>query len=396
MRKIIFTFICLGAVCCRSNTVDDRLLVAEVREFDSFLFEGNLSTTGTLALPESVIAFSGIDLIVDSLMVLRKYNQPTNLSIFDLHTGRISEHIAYTGRGPIEYLPYQFRSFGQHDGPCLYTFNYGQSALVLNIPASFRENRTVVEEQKNVEGLARRNNLDRPQNWGSVFYLGDGSVFVRYDHQQWVTDYTRVENGGIMINPDSVLNYPMGYAVHTPSGEETVIPFFNPRLSDEAKGKLFGDFTDGISQIKPDGTRIVDAMRMMDYINFIDPAGKSLIAVKLRGAPSFEDLIGGKQHDPAQKYMALAVSDDYVFSLIDQIDPKTFSMVNIEKPMNESRRIRIFDWQGTPLASLKPDHTISSIYFDDPTNRLYAVDSIEERIYIYDMTETLARLRPEN
>jgi hypothetical protein len=83
-------------------------------------------------------------------------------------------------------------------------------------------------------------------------------------------------------------------------------------------------------------------------------------------------------------YIDLSVTNDYVFALHSGA-PEGID-INDKKYLPH---IRIFDWEGTPLASLKLDNMIIAIAFDNNKNLLYGVDSKEEKIFIYDLSSVL-------
>ena len=81
----------------------------------------------------------------------------------------------------------------------------------------------------------------------------------------------------------------------------------------------------------------------------------------------------------------MSVTNDYVFGLYFGVDSETDGA-------DFYMSVRIFDWDGRPLASLKLDRDVNSITFDEKTNLLYALNSdLEEKIFIYDLSETLKK-----
>ena len=372
MKKIIFISICFLSVSCSPTGKYNNYFDGEIKEYDSFLFEEDLSTADTLSLPESVMAIGGLRMI-DSMLLIDKGDQKTNMTILNLNDGRISADIAFNGRGPNEYI--LFLTFGQYikdpDKISLYTFNDDLSIRLLNVTDSWKKNTTVIEEEKKIDFK----DVPRFHFCQGMFFLNDGSVFAKYQ-----ASYNDARD---------LIFFPAEYDLINAKGKKEVIPFFGKDLPSNPLMSHFMDFLyTGVTQIKPDGTKVVDGMYFMDYLNFIDLEKKSAFGMKYRDAVSYEEFKNMSREEYFERsrhsYSDLSVTDDYVFCLYQGNNSNN-------KDSFENMRIRIFDWNGTPLASLKPDRNVFCIAFDEKTNRLYASD-LEDRIFIYDLNEIIDKI----
>jgi hypothetical protein len=370
MKNIILAAICLLAISC-SSAEKFNYFDGEIKVYDSFLIEDELSVADTLPMPESVIGIGGIQ-VIDSMLLIHKPGQATNLSILNLNNGQISENIAYTGRGPNEYSHFlTYRQFVQYpDKICLHTFNDDLSAMLLNVTESWKQNKTIIEEKKNIGGILN-------YFCQGLYFLSDGSMFAKYR-----TSYKDARD---------MFFYPAEYALN-PSGEKEIIPFFGKDIPTNPEMSHFPDFLySGITRIKPDGTRAVDGMFYMDYINFIDLKKKEAFGVRNRNAISYEEFTKMSREEFLERnrycYNDLSVTNDYILALYR--GDKSGQTENFE-----NMHLRIFDWNGTPLASLKPDHPLFCIAFDERTNQLYA-SNLEDQIFIYDLNEILEKIRRE-
>jgi len=371
MKKIFAVVVFLIVTSCSSS---ENYFEGEIIVYDSFLINGELNSMDTL--PVSIIGIGSLSL-QDSLLLINTSGQKANLSIFNLNNYEISENICLTGRGPDEYV--FFLNYGQYtqdfDKICLYTFNANLSAPILNVSDSWQKNRTVIEEEKknlkifeDVGGLIFRE---------GVFFLNNNNIFVKYK-----TSYRDVRDN---------IYQPAEYAIFNAQGDKKIIKFFGKDLPYNPQfPKLMELIYNGSTRIKPDGSRIVDGMFYMDYINFIDLEEKSAFGLRYHDALSYEDLkkISEEEYSKKAKYAYndLFVTDNYVFGLY-RGDYK----IADSQDKFANMCLRIFDWEGTPLASLKTDRTIVSIAFNEKSNLLYALDT-EEKIYIYDLNETMSKI----
>jgi len=365
MKKIIFIIICCFAISCSSS---ENYFDGEVRIYNSFFINGNLTSTDTLSLSVFGIAYISIQ---DSLLILKKNSQSTFLSIVNLNNYEISENICMNGKGPGEYISFitseQYKK--ESEKIYLYTYNSNLSARLLNVSDSWFNDKTIIEDE--IRDIHKIKN----SFCEGMFFLNNGSVFAKYD-----VSY---------IDPRDFIFFPAEYALYSPLGEKEVIKFFgenvplNPHLP-IISTRLYS----GFSRIKPDGTQVVDGMFYMDYINFIDLDKKSAYGLKYQEALSYEEIKSLSVEELLAKskyaYGDLSVTDEYIFGLYLGYNDNT-------DPDDIISHIRIFDWAGTPLASLKLDRSIISIAFNERLNLLYALDT-EEKIFIYDLNEIIDKI----
>jgi hypothetical protein len=374
MKNIILAAICLLALSC-SSAEKLNYFDGEIKVYDSFLIEDEMSVADTLPMPESVIGIGGIQ-VIDSMLLIHKAGPTTHLSILNLNNGQMAEDIAYSGRGPDEYT--LFLTFGQYrrdsDKISLYTFDSNLSIMRLNVTDSWIKNRTVIDEKKRVIESRNIRSFDFCQ---AMYCLNNGSVFAKYK-----TSYD---------DPRDHIFFPAEYVLIDTLGEKEIIPFFGKDLPPNPPiDHLMDLLYNGVTRIKPDGTQAVEGMRYMDYINFIDLKNKRAFGLRHQDAMAYEDIANMPQEEYFQRrrhaYGDVLAANDYVFGL--------YQGNNNNDPEDRfaNMRLRIFHWDGTPLASLKPDRLLLCIAFDEKTNRLFACN-LEDQIFIYDLNETFEKIR---
>jgi len=371
MKNLIFVIICYFLSSCSSF---DNYFNGDIKIYESFLIEDELSTKDTLPLPESLIGIAYISLI-DTMLIIVKYKQETYLSICNLNNFQISEKICLKGRGPNEYL--SFQTFEQYNKDskkiCLYTYDSNLSAKLLNVTASWQQNATVIEETMDLK------RIDNSVFCQGIFFLNSDNLFVKYK-----TSYRDLRD---------FIFYPAEYALFNAREEKQIIDFFGKKIASNANMPILPDHLySGITRIKPDGNNAVDGIGNMDYINFIDLRNKYAFGLKYKNSLSYEEIknISIEEMMKRQKsaYNDIYVTNDYVFGLYLGNNPFTDAA-----DMLNNICVRIFDWKGTPLASLKFDRDISSIAFDERKNLLYALDRTEEKIFIYDLSKFIEKIR---
>jgi hypothetical protein len=334
------------------------------------LIEKTKENIGTL--PIQIIGLISID-IVDSLLVCRKIGD-SFVSIVNLNNYEIADNICLNGRGPKEYLFYvdygQFAHIGRNI--FLHTFDLqSEKHFLLDITTSLKENKTIIANENDMG--------DYRKFCAGLFFLGDDHFFFKKN-----VSYEDVRDNTFM---------PAEYAVFNASNEKRLIPFFGKNLITNPEIPQWTLILyDGSLKIKPDYSRVVDAMFYVDYITYIDLDKLTAKGYKYSESTlSYEDYHTKSRDFILDKhrygYTNLSVTDEYVFALysgtpekVDENEEKYFPYV------------RIFDWTGIPLASLKLDNMIMSIAFDEKKSLLYGVDISQEKIFVYDLSSELAEI----
>lgn len=139
--------------------------------------------------------------------------------------------------------------------------------------------------------------------------------------------------------------------------------------------------------LKPDGTKIVDAMLNFDYLNFIDLEKQTGFTLRKEDALTYEAASRLSDEERMRRmrfaYFDMAVTDEYVFA--------AYCGNTYEAGFDSSDNmttLRIFDWNGNPLASMRFDRQIRGIAYREQTGILYGLDT-EENIVAYDMNDLI-------
>jgi len=145
---------------------------------------------------------------------------------------------------------------------------------------------------------------------------------------------------------------------------------------------------DGLLSIKPDGTKAIDVFYNCDHINFLDLIQNNGFSLCYSKGMSADDFASASYPYLLQHYVEVywdaAVTDDYVLALYSG---KSAALDGDIATYTRSA-IRIFDWEGTPLALVHADRELKSIAYDQRTKRLYALD-FDENIVYYELDDVL-------
>lgn len=134
--------------------------------------------------------------------------------------------------------------------------------------------------------------------------------------------------------------------------------------------------------------RVVEMPIGLNYINLYAPDGSfaKTIAIgkKLYNISEIQDT---KEEDRIYTFANIRVFDDF-FGVI-QIDEQ--QGVYFEK-RKKLPAILLFDWNGNPLAELKPDHHVTSFDIDFNNQHLYTFDLHSDEFYKYEIKDILDKL----
>jgi len=137
--------------------------------------------------------------------------------------------------------------------------------------------------------------------------------------------------------------------------------------------------------IKPDGTKIAQAMRIFPQINIIDTHTGDIIGYRLNKTPDFslfEQELDIKSMD--QYFLNIHADDNYIYASYWGKEPWSgrvssgFPFVNI---------IHVFDWSGNHIYELITDRSFFHIWLDHVRNRLYTIDMNTDEVYYLDLNE---------
>lgn len=355
-------------LCLLSCSRKERLITADVIEFDSFAKEFTKISHPTGVSVMGVLGISSFE----NIMVAITTNPEALISIIDLDTERTLFTGMTRGRGPDEFLMLitncQFVNRNEH--PCLWVCDAGvRKCVLIDLTETVEKQAIVSSESWQYEKVYEQRS--------GMLILSSGERFVKFP-----VTYKDVR--------DDIRYYPK-YLYFTDDNVVRELPFFRRGsflLSESNYENASTGAFDGVTILKPDGTKAIDAFYFADHLNFLDLIENRGFSMHYSKGMSVDDLVSAtfsylRQHH-VNAYMTAVVTDDYVFALYSgKQDPMPG-----ETAPDVASSIRIFDWEGTPSALVHVDKELRSIAYDQRTKRLYALD-FEENIMYYDFSDVI-------
>lgn len=131
-------------------------------------------------------------------------------------------------------------------------------------------------------------------------------------------------------------------------------------------------YNSSYSKIKPDKTKLVLFPRGLENFSIFDLTTNSRMDIQLK--ENGFDIGYAVEHRREEIHYAIAVTDDFIFSLRKDNTGKDY--------------ILVYDWNGSPQYKLSLDRSLNSIDVQASTKRLYAI-SEEYKILVYDLGSIL-------
>jgi hypothetical protein len=153
---------------------------------------------------------------------------------------------------------------------------------------------------------------------------------------------------------------------------------FKGVIENSTKGVDPSSFLYSTDWLKPDGTKIVQAMKRLSQINIIDIQSDTITAYRMRHTPDFS-LFEGTETDFTCYYYLVRADNQYIYALyygdkLDALTPTRFDLIHV------------FDWDGHFVKKLKLGKSVRSIWLDPVNNLLYGYDgTLEGLLYCYDL-----------
>lgn len=133
--------------------------------------------------------------------------------------------------------------------------------------------------------------------------------------------------------------------------------------------------------IKPDGSRVVQAMRFLPQINVLDLRTGKLFGSRLKGAPGFSLMKDVERLMETVYYTGVCADDRYIYAVSRERDDST------EPGGLHDHIIHIFDWEGRLCARIETDRPYERCWLDPVRNRLYAMDMATNKIHYLELSQ---------
>jgi len=378
-------FVC-ALTCCRSDK-DKEYFTGKIKYADIDAEIVKIVTSKDVPVED----YGYGDLAVyDSLVIFMNPQFPAHcFGIFNIDTGKEIGYFCPKGKGPGELLSsypvYQIFSKGKDILSLLYSFN-DKKIFIWNISQSVMQGTTVYDtivpfENEPRVAMEAESEMDltliRSSRYSMpLWYLSPDRMMAKlepiplsyqaatipyYEERtirtnEWVRDYR-------VFAKDSIHNGKISQTMR----DGTVFPIPPDFLFKSA------------DMLKPDGSKMVQAMRLLPQLNILDLRTGKVMASRLNNSPDFSLF----ETDLGQKityYNSVQADDHYIYA--------TYSG-SARGSIEDFKSIHVFDWNGTLLSVLKTDRTFARVWLDTVRNRLYTTDYESEEVYYLDMNDIM-------
>lgn len=143
------------------------------------------------------------------------------------------------------------------------------------------------------------------------------------------------------------------------------------------------DRVSSVDAVKPDGSKIVQAMRLVPQINIIDTKTGKMAFYRISDV-SRASLFDSKRDDERVYYNSVQADDHYIYATYWG-DKQWDASLGTKCPFINT--IHVFNWDGQMLYEMKTDRVFFRIALDPIRNRLYTSDLDTDEMYYIDLND---------
>lgn len=333
------------------------------------IFEKSLDIKGDIVLRD----FAEVNRLhaMDTILLAELRGDDYYFQLFNSNTLEPIGKIGKKGRGPKELMgPVRYCNYAYEQGEYKFWF-YDINTLDLykvNATASLRQNDFIIESKIYLGGKV---------NFEKIFELSSDKLI------------------GSMSNMDAHMGRLRIYNPESESIIKTVEAFPEIEPVSQNLSHVFNRHNYlyvGNMAIRPDKKRIVSALNKLNRLDIFDDNGNVVHSIvdgvevpkkTIRGYLNVESV---NSSDIRTYYADVHASENYIFALYFDNLVREYS---IEKPIT----IRVFDWDGNPLAEIKVPDYLETFTIDKVNWFLYGVkSSTDGSIFKYDLKEVIDEL----
>jgi hypothetical protein len=306
--------------------------------------------------------------VYDSLMIFMNPKLPDYFfRIFNVDTGEEIGSFCRKGGGPGELISVSpvFRFFKENGDLKTLLFASNESKLLTwNISRSVEQGTTVIDT---VVSYNPRNENGNVQ-YKEIFYQSKDTLLVDrvslpLNEREATTPFYEQRT----MYSDKLLRKYTVYKKNTitVSNDAAIIP--------EA-------FYSSNDALKPDGSKIVQAMSNIPQLNILDIHTGEVAGYRMKGGPDFSLFETGMDARKSY-YIRIQADDNFIYTSWWGKEPWG---MNVIPPINT---IHMLDWRGNLINEFITDHPIHEIWLDQVRNRLYSTNMTTGEVFYLDLSE---------
>ncbi len=253
------------------------------------------------------------------------WKQDYFFNVYDVEN-RLVGKLCRRGNGPNEFLSPAY--YGQYDSEGIWILERDRGIFFkVNLQKSLAQGKTVIEENFDLSMYPEL----QPRN---IFYVHDELLFGTNDNTSCATFTLNPKTSEIKFNPQ-VLEFPISSKTH--------------------------QISQSMATLRPDMKRVATSFFSLPQIDIYSSAGKRLKTI------FYKEVIEPTTFDVSQElrdyYIQIFSTDEYIYALYEEpLYDETFD-----------NYIQVFDWDGSPVASLKVGPT-TDFYVTRDNKQLIALD----------------------
>lgn len=311
----------------------------------------------------------GMFSVYDSLMVFWNIKFPSHFfCIYNIDTEKETGYFCNKGRGNNEFYSIApvFQYFEKEkDIKTTICDNHNQKIYIWNISQSTFERKTVYDTIISYKNL----NLSKNSVVNNLFYLPDDTFLARIEPLYF-------------IEGDIPLPYYKKWGMFDKAISDYYV-YKGVEMNDIYSDYPLKDRVYSVDAVKPDGSKIVQAMRLVPQINIIDTKTGKNAFYRISNV-SQASLFDSNKDDGRVYYNSVQADNDYIYATYwgkKQWDASLGTkcpFINI---------IHVFNWNGELLYEMKTDRVFFRIALDPIRNRLYTSNLDTDEMYFIDLNK---------
>jgi len=355
-RYIYLSFICLLAMGCASEEKGSTKLT----------FKHSIDLVGEEILKDA-IGLSAIHTI-DNYLITRKSGSEYFFTVYSLDSLKELGQIVRNGDGPNEFPTVAAFDYVSSKNNFSYLWAHDLNRPILskiNINKSLEEGKTVVEDTAS---------LPLEESFVTVFKFSNEKIVGRSGNT--VPDMGRLK----IYNPKE-------------KKISKMVPFFPKveysRTDDEFMVTKLNSIYVASLTFKPDGSRMASAMNNFNQVDIFDSNAELILSLK-DNVEEYDkrrkEFLNNENLDfrhLKSYYSGVTSTNNFIFSIFRNQPNEDYG----EKLIPVT--VRVFDWEGNPIAELNIPDYLFSIAIDEKNGYLIGFSYHQEKLMRYDIKEVL-------
>lgn len=339
MKNLVYASIAFICLACTEKSILNNSEIKYIKDFPT-----SFNITGKKLNIELLGASTFF--IIDTFLITKNHNMEKFLTVYSLNSFCKINSFIPQGRGANEFLDFTYCDYYLKDSNQIniYFTDINQRAMFsFNLTKSITKETTISTEL-------------------TTFH----TIYFKTKYKKNMPLFSR------MYDP---VKKSLSYVKHNLQGDtlENYVLFEN--ITDILRNKI-----GSADKMKPDFTKLAQAMLQFDQINIIDFENQKNISITT--SKHFMPLQTNNSKEPIMYYSDLTCTNNYIYALYPK-QPITEWGIN-----NKKSEIQIFTWDGNPTCIIHIPEYLLYINIDEANKQLYGFTADEE-IYQYDLQKII-------